>query len=290
MNKKSGLSILLAIAILLLFVYKKVIKPYQSLNKHTQTKKAPNSLINTNVENKEIGLPIIGYQNTSEVIQHNYYTLAYNEKHEQADWVAYSIIGDNLNYNFKRAEEFVPDNLVSTGSATSFDYKGSGYDRGHLCAAADLSFSNDAVNETFFMSNISPQDHEFNTETWRILEENVRHWAKVEDKIDVVTGPVLNKLSKQKTIGETNKITVPNYYYKAIYSSTNQKAIGFIMPNNYSSKATQYFAVSIDSLENFTGINFFSNLDDNLETTIEKDLNLSDWDFQKPRKQNNHYK
>lgn len=94
---------------------------------------------------------------TSQVVEHSYYTLSYNEHAEQAEWVAYELKKDYVrNSNFKRPF-FIEDPKVITQSADWRNYKKSGYDKGHLCPAADMEFNLDAYNDTFFTSNISPQ-------------------------------------------------------------------------------------------------------------------------------------
>ena len=120
----------------------------------------------------------------------------------------------------KRGDDFRPDPAVPTGSATPQDYTRSGYDRGHLAPAADMSFSAKAMSESFYMSNMSPQAPQFNRGIWSKLEKQVRHFATKEKRIVVVTGPIL-PAEKNITIG-ANKVTVPQYYYKVIYDTTRK--------------------------------------------------------------------
>ena len=110
----------------------------------------------------------------------------------------------------KRGDDFRPDPAVPTGSATPQDYTRSGYDRGHLAPAADMSFSVKTMSESFYMSNMSPQAPQFNRGIWSKLEKQVRHFATKEKRIVVVTGPIL-PVEKTITIG-ANKVTVPQYF------------------------------------------------------------------------------
>ena len=87
------------------------------------------------------------------VVEHSYYSLSYIEEHEQPEWVYYLLTADMVNGNAERGDDFRPDAKVKTGSAELSDYKSSGYDRGHLCPAADMKHSDKAMSETFFMSN-----------------------------------------------------------------------------------------------------------------------------------------
>ena len=133
------------------------------------------------------------YTNDSEIIQHVGYVLKYNENYEQAEWVAYQLTIEEVNGKYERSNNFRKDPHVSTGSATLPDYKGSGYDRGHIIPATDMKWSPDAISASFFMSNMSPQDPSFNRGIWKKLEGQVRKWAIENREIYVVTGPVLTE-------------------------------------------------------------------------------------------------
>jgi len=195
------------------------------------------------------------------IITHTGYTLLYNETHEQSSWIAYELTKEETNKIYERTDKFISDPKVKTGTATDKDYAGSGYDRGHLAPASDMGWSVTAMAESFYYSNMSPQTPSFNRGVWKRLEELARTWAIENNSIYIVTGPVLT--TGLNTIG-SNKVSVPNYFYKVIldYSEPSIKGIGFIIPNTNSSEPLQQFAVSIDSVEKFTGIDFFSLLAD----------------------------
>lgn len=212
------------------------------------------------------------------IINHLGYSLSYNEKHEQANWVAYELTSSETLKVAERSNDFRPDNTVSTGSATNVDYQSSGYDRGHLAPAADMGWSSKSMEESFFYSNMSPQEPSFNRGIWKRLEEKVRQWAVENQAIYVVTGPVLE--NNLPTIGP-NKVSVPRYYYKVIldYTKPDLKGIGFIMPNASSTLPLKNFAVTIDSVERKTGIDFFPALPNEQEQTIEKTLCIDCWSW-----------
>ena len=215
---------------------------------------------------------------TDEIVKHFGYTLSYNEKHEQANWVAYELTATETKKTVERSNDFRPDEVIRTGSATNDDYQGSGYDRGHLAPAADMGWSEKAMEESFFYSNMSPQAPSFNRGIWKRLEEQVRQWAVDNQSIYVVTGPVLT--DNLPTIGY-DKVSVPRYYYKVIldYTKPELKGIGFILPNASSTLPLQSFAVPIENVERKTGINFFSALPDEQEEAIEKKICLSCWSW-----------
>lgn len=210
------------------------------------------------------------------VITHTCFALLYNEPHEQASWVAYELTKEETNKIYERTDKFITDPKVKTGTANDKDYASSGYDRGHLAPASDMGWSATAMAESFYYSNMSPQTPSFNRGVWKRLEELVRTWAIENNSVYIVTGPVLT--SGLTTIGP-NKVSVPNYYYKVIldYTEPSIKGIGFIIPNTGSSESLQQFAVSIDSVEKFTGIDFFSSLPDEQEELIEKTLCIKCW-------------
>ena len=212
-----------------------------------------------------------------QVVKHKAYTLEYNEQHEQADWVAYILNGDKLNGGFKRRDNFKSDRAVTTGSASLADYKRSGYDRGHLAPAADMNWSREVMDESFFMSNMSPQTAKFNRGIWKELEAQVRMWSARNNVLYVVTGPVLTG-DEPKSIGD-NGVTVPEYYYKVLldFSEPELKSIAFILPNTVGNKDLKDYAVTIDRVEEKTGIDFFEKLPDGYEAELESKFSEKEW-------------
>ncbi len=225
--------------------------------------------------------------NTGEVIIHDHYTLSYDEDHEQAEWIAYNLTEASLKIkNVKRAKRFNPDPMVSSRSAHHRDYTHSGYSRGHLAPAGDMAFSEEAMQESFYMSNMSPQLRAFNGGIWKELEETVRDWAYHNDDVYVVTGPVLTRDHVIKKIGKTSKVSVSDLFYKIVldYHKPEVKAIGFLIPNASSERPLSDYAVSVDSVESMTGIDFFAGAyDREHEEKLESSVNLSKWKFSDKR-------
>ena len=211
-----------------------------------------------------------------ELIKHKYYTLSYNELHEQANWVHYKLNPNLLKGTTPRIDSFKIDTLVSTKSSELKDYKGSGYDRGHLVPAGDMKFSDESMRESFFMSNISPQNPDFNRGIWRKLEQLVRDWGR-EGEIFITTGGVL-LYENLGSIG-SNKVTIPSKFYKIVYSSHKNSMIGFLVPKKKSNFKLESFVVEVDSIEKITGINFYEDLPDNMENLLESEINLKKWKF-----------
>ena len=219
------------------------------------------------------------------VVRHAGYAFQYAENHEQAYWVAYELTKKETEKAYSRTDNFIPDPFVKTGTAGQADYSGSGFDRGHLAPAADMGWSKQAMEESFYFSNMSPQAPSFNRGIWKRLEEQVRSWAIVYDSVYVVTGPVLQE--GLPTIG-ANKVSVPKYYYKVILDNTgkDKKAIGFLMANEASKGELTAFAVPVDRIEKETGIDFFNKLPDNFESKVEKELCLTCWSWSITKPQN----
>lgn len=213
---------------------------------------------------------------TKEVYNHNTYVFSYSEEHEQSEWVAYYLNKDDVKAtNFDRPF-FEQDPLVKSESADWRNYKNSGYDKGHLCPAGDRKGSFDEYNETFFTSNISPQEHEFNSGVWNRLEEKVRYWAVKSDGLFVVTGGVLS--DNLKTIGKED-VSVPNYFYKVLLSKDGTRMIGFLVPHENSNQPLYEFVVSVDEIEKMTGIDFYPNLEDEIENQLESKSDYKGWSF-----------
>ncbi|MEI8048747.1 MAG: DNA/RNA non-specific endonuclease [Bacteroidota bacterium] len=213
-------------------------------------------------------------------VNHTYYRLCYSEADEQAKWVAYKLTAAQVNNKLcERTDDFRVDPNVKTGSATLDDYKGSGYDRGHLCPAADRHFSCDAMSETFFMSNMSPQSPSFNRGIWGKLESKVRDWAVLYNEVFVVTGPILNG-QKLGAIGE-NQVTVPKYYFKTLLKNDGKAwtCIAMVLPNEAGNRQWGDYAITVDSLEKLTSVDFYPGLPDSVENVIEAQKNLSKWDL-----------
>lgn len=216
------------------------------------------------------------------------YTLCYRESYEQSEWVAYSLTRSQLEHKVTgRTNDFRADTLISTGSAKPADYKGSGFDRGHLAPAADMAWSLKSAHDSFLMSNMSPQAPSFNRVIWKLLEEAVRNWAQQYGTIYVVTGPVLEKESNEyQSIGES-EVAVPEYFYKAllvfipVYAESNSatgeieayrvQCAAFIVPNKGSGKGIYKFICSVDLAEERTGLDFFANLPDEVENLAESE-------------------
>ncbi len=250
---------------------------------YNQESKQDNFVYNINISGVDFIEPGKRYflpsSTTGQVVHHKYYSLSYNEKYEIPEWVAYVLTKKSLRVpNVPRAKRFNPDLKVKTRSAIYYDYKGSGYSRGHLAPAADMAFSEEAMKESFLMSNITPQKRAFNGGIWNELEQDVRNWAWKDNKLFVVTGPIIDDTIK-KFIGK-NEVGIPNKFYKVLLDidDPERKAIGFVIPNERSERPLKDYAVSVDSIEKLTGIDFFKDLlTDSEEEKLESSFDIHKW-------------
>ena len=243
-------------------------------------------LLNDKQEIKNILLPEL--KPGEDLIEHSALFLVYDEQHEQSKWVAHKISQNISEGSVGRTNDFREDTLIKTGSASEKDYftkslneqgkysyNGYGFDRGHLAPSADFRWSKTALSESYFYSNMSPQLPEFNRKGWAKLENALRNYV-IKKNVDlfIVTGPVLN--DQLKTIEQSiNQMSLPEYFYKVVYDPINQKCLAYLIPHKIIEYPLEYYGISVDSLEQITGINFFYNLDNNLENRIEKQSDYS---------------
>jgi len=224
----------------------------------------------------------------SETIHHTYYSLGYNEKTEQANWVSYLLTKSSLKAkNVKRERYFKPDYKVKSRSAFFRDYKSSGYTKGHMAPAGDMAFNKHAMKETFFMSNMCPQIRPFNNGVWKELEEDVRDWAYSKDELFITTGPIYYDKQYER-IGQ-NRVGVPDAFYKILIDKNNSgfSSIAFIIPHQKTDLPLEEFATSIDEVEELTQIDFSYRFFENekMEDSIESKFDLSQWPINKKRYQ-----
>ena len=210
------------------------------------------------------------------LISHNYYSFSYSDQHKQAEWVYYKLNASQLNPTVKRKNNFRKDPKVIKNSADLKDYKSSGYDRGHLAPAADMKYNSNSMSESFYLSNVSPQLPSFNRGIWKRIEKQIREWSYMYGELIVITGPVLECENFGK-IG-TNSVTIPKWYYKVVIDPYNYKRnLAILIENTSSSNSVKSYVITIDQLEEFSGIDFFYRLPDLIEESFESSKSLNLW-------------
>lgn len=218
-------------------------------------------------EYSKLGVP--GRQ--GEILCRKGYLLAHSPENKTPFWVIEHLTAEKAASDLvPRYNRFKPDPDLKKGERAELaDYKGSGYDRGHMAPAADMKWDQQAMVECFYLSNMVPQVGKgMNQGIWKDLEEYVRRWAIDRSEVYIFTGPVYEG-GVEKTIG-TNKVAVPSHLYKIIYDPYKAEAIAFIMPNEkLDSKDMPNYIATIRDVESKTGLDFLSNLDREVQDVIE---------------------
>jgi endonuclease G len=210
-------------------------------------------------------------EHTTHLLYHrNDYQMLYSEKYEQPVYVKYTINKEDVHGSFKRKNNFKADKEIKQASASLSDYRKSGYDRGHLKPAAVSKGTKLDMDQSFLMSNMSPQLPEFNRQGWKGIESEVRSLLKTQDSIIVYTGPVLHGIDQ--FIGN-NKVGVPKYYYKAILLGDSSKAYAYLVPHEKIAKPYDKYIVSIDSLEVLIECDLYKGLNEKMETSNNDKIN-----------------
>lgn len=230
----------------------------------------------------ETGLNYIPTQQLGDqLIKYRYYALSYSSQHQNAEWVAYELRGARLDLAYrKERKNFKSDPNIRT-EASSLDYANSGYDRGHLVPAHDMDFSEQAIEESFYMTNVSPQAPDFNRGIWKRLEERVRTWAKKEQRLYIITGPLLRSNVDAANRINGNGPTIPRGFYKIVldYEGPQKKAIAFMFKNKEIQQPLENFVTTIDRVEAYTDLDFFPDLTEEEQAILEATTNPEAWGF-----------
>ena len=208
------------------------------------------------------------------------YKVVYSKEWRLPVAVAWHLTRDHVYGKNQRSKmQFTEDMDVPAPRATWQDYARSGYSRGHMCPAGDNKWDEEALRQTFLLTNICPQLYELNAGDWNELEKKCRTWARRYGNVYIVCGPILlNKV--HRTIGR-NKVVVPEAFFKVVLRLENGgkagKGIGFIYRNEDVKKKMSAYVNSIDEVERITGLDFFAALPDNVEKAIEAKSDLGEW-------------
>ena len=213
----------------------------------------------------------------SQMLRREAYTVSYNADTKTPNWVAWCLTEARMKGDAKRSDyDFHEDCDVAAPRATDDDYYNKGYDRGHLCPAADNKYSKKAMEQSFLFTNICPQNSNLNRGDWNDLEQECRAWAKAYGALYIVAGPIYTS-SRPKTIGK-NKVAVPDAFFKVVLRlGDDPAAIGFVCENKASNNSLSQYATTVDAVEELTDIDFFPSLDDDIETAVEATADYNSW-------------
>lgn len=217
-----------------------------------------------------------GSHNMSARKDYTGFTVMFNPSNHTPDWVGWELLGTEVQGDVARANNFWQDKEL-TGCPHTKDYTNSGYDRGHMCPSADQKWSVEAMNDCFVMANMCPQSHSLNAGAWATLEDKERAWAKRDSAIVVVAGPIYGDTDTTR-LGSAG-VRVPSAFFKVLLAPylDAPRAIGFVYPNMTSPGNMRDYSVSVDKVEEITGLDFFSNLPDDIEEAVEAECNFNAW-------------
>lgn len=211
------------------------------------------------------------------IIIYDAFTINYNDKKLIPNWVAYELTSDEAFGKVPRAKGFSMDLDYDGRQAMREDYSNSGWDKGHMAPAADMKWSETAMKESFYLTNICPQNHDLNAKDWQTLEKMVRDWAIKYGKIWVVCGPFIGG-NIYGTIGE-QRVAVPDVFFKAVLRKEDDRwySIAFVFENDSHKQPVKDAVVSVNDVEALIGYDLFTNLDNRIEETVEAQSNWDDW-------------
>ena len=214
------------------------------------------------------------------LVEHEGFTLLFDTRTMCPLWVAWELTADETRGKVTRqgvdfkADESVPEQY----QVEMWDYNGGQFGRGHMCPAGDMKWSQKAMQDCHYMTNICPQNAELNKVWWEHLERACRQWARQDGAVQIVCGPVFS--DNPKRFGKKHKVAVPKGFYKVVLSlkEGREKALGFYYTNDDAPQPMEDAVRSVDEIERLTGIDFFSSLSDELENRVEAMTDLRAWD------------
>ena len=213
---------------------------------------------------------------SEQIIRKTSYIVSYNKDTKIPNWVAWNLTAEHTDGSYRRLSTFYEELSVAAPRATTDDYKGSGWSRGHMCPAGDNKWDEAAMYDTFSLVNVCPQNSNLNSGLWNSIEMDCRRWARQYGDIYIICGPVFMN-QEHETIGE-NEVYVPEAFFKVVLCLNGiPKALGFIVRNTDGNKKRDLYYNSIDQVERITGIDFFPALPDELENKIEGEVDMNLW-------------
>lgn len=229
------------------------------------------------------GFPRVPLEADAYVIAYKFDTVRFNTRTNNPDWVKWKVTVDRVGRKIadRKVCSFTADTLNvrdRSNEVSSDDYSGSGYDRGHMAPAADMTFSKVAMRECHYMTNICPQSGDLNRGVWKTLEDRTRLWCKRYGTVYIAAGPLYTG-KDTAWIGKRHKVAVPDKFFKVVMTrgKGNPKAIGFVFDNRKPDNNLKNAVVTVDEIERLTGFDFFDWLPDDVEDRVEATAKLGAW-------------
>ena len=228
----------------------------------------------------DVGFPEISDTIPSIILERYCYTASYNKITRQPNWVMWQLTDEHV---LKKPKDFFNDYQEDTDlpieiRSTLDDYASSDYDRGHMCPGGDCNWDYKGRDETYYLSNMCPQNPNLNRGDWKEIEMACRKWAKQYGCVYVVCGPLFLKSQVHEKIGK-NEMPVPEAFFKVVLCvEPNQlKGIGFICRNTDGNKKKDFYVNTIRQVERITGYGFFPKLEDSIKNAVYDIDNINVW-------------
>ena len=241
---------------------------YSAASQSTLTNKTPQQGSNTLLA---VGIPK-GVSN--EVINYKAIRVNFNPSLRIPNCVAYELtatmvdMADAPDHEKRKSYNYAKDPNVKS-CPEQWEYRGSGYSRGHMAPAMDMRGDKTTMAQCFYMTNMCPQDTKLNNDHWRVLEEKVHRWAKRDKRLMVYTGPIMGKNPMMIGKNQAN-IAVPEAFFKVLYAPGQGRSIAFIYENRPCPGNISKYAVTVAEVERRTGLTFSSAIP-------KKQCNIADW-------------
>lgn len=206
------------------------------------------------------------------ILVYSGFVVSYDSEHLIPQWVAYELTAEEVDGEISRSGSFGMDLDYKGRQAMREDYSYSGWDKGHMAPAADMKWSQEAMWESFYLTNVCPQNHELNGGDWLVLEKKARELAKRYSRVYITCGPIMGE-NRYGVIGG-NKVAVPDKFFKAFLIEANgdYHSIAFVMDNDGERHPLSMCVMTVNQLESITGLDFFFNLPDSIEEIVEEGL------------------
>ena len=224
---------------------------------------------------------------SSTLLRYTGFTVSYNPATRQPDWVSYTLTAEQValtRHTPKIPRRFMPDPNLTLPQATNEDYSGSGWVRGHMARRQDMKWSEQAVKESDYFTNICPQNKEMNNGIWHQIENMARQLAVKYDSVMIVCGPIYT--SEQPQSFGIHNIPVPDGFFKAFLVSDNSgfHTVAFLCPNTAEIVSLTMTICCVDDVELASGIDLFNFLDDGIEEAVESRVDLVLYPFSHSRR------
>lgn len=230
----------------------------------------------------EISSPLIADAIPKEkILKREGYTVSYNIENREPNYVAWLLTPERLRGNAKRSNTFYEDpELTANERSLLNDYYNSGYDRGHMCPAADNKWNLTAMIESFYLSNVCPQIHSLNSGDWNELESLCRNRVKRKhENIYIIAGPIFTG-SEPRYLRRKRRVRIPDKFFKALLclDKGKEKGIAFVYENLPQQNPLSHYATTIDDVEQQTGYDLFNNVSRPIQTRLEAQSNIKEWE------------